>query len=412
MRRVSSGTPPPSDQDAFAGKVQAELRKRLPDDTFRYDPEGFRLIATTRADLIVQLGPTYEHYRAAPFWKRSRVIPQRLQSLMAALAWEPPTLDQVRAWLRPKIRERILVETMRLQAEVDGRDPVPFAGRVLAEHLTLEVALDQPGSILSVSQENLDEWGMSFEDALAQANQNLLKTGTDRFRPVRPGLFVSAWNDEYDCSRLHLVEVIESVPVQGRPVAMIPHRNCLLLTGADDAAGLVQMAKIAEDMLAKPGAMCGLAFRLDGGWTPFLPPREHAAFPALGRQAAQTLASYYAQQKSVLDALQEKRGTDLFIASPIVYEDKATKQVASVSTWAEGVDTLLPRTDEIAFLRPGAEGGEAQKAQIVGRLAWETAYPLLSDLMDVQADCYPERYRVRSFPAPARFAALPWQFED
>ena len=373
-----------------------------------YDPDAFALKAQD-ARIVIHLGNAYAEYRAAKPWKRGPILAAFVRQFQGLTQAGEPSAEQARAALRPRIREHTFFETLRLRDRVDGtRSPnIPF--RVIAGgHLTLEVVLDRPDTIRSVSSEELAEWGLTFEGALSLGNANLLALGAGRFRSPRPGLFVSAWEDAYDASRLHLDEVIGGLSVAGRPVAMIPNRDTLIVTGADDAAGLTAMARLAEDALKQPRPMTGCAFRLDGGWVPFLPGEGHPAYMPLHRLALQTLAGDYEDQKALLDALHKKEGLDVFVASlMLIQEDKGKedkgkeaggkrgtdKAVSSVATWTEGVEALLPRADRLVFLRPRA-GGEPD---ILGMAEWGRVEEVLGDLLEPQG-LYPERYQVQSFP--------------
>ena len=389
-----------AEREAFAGKALAILRRELPDHRFEYEDAGFRLISLTMKGLSINLGRTFEYYAAAPLWKKRGELTARLRNLVRTFLQTQVPENEVLARLMPKIRERWMIEEARLDSEIAGTPQRDFAYRVVAEHLTLEVGLDLPGGILSVSQADLDKWGMTFEEALTQANRNALLGGVDRFREVQSGVFVSDWRDDYDTSRLHLTEVIGSVVVKGRPVAMIPERGVLLLTGADDPAGLARVAEIAADVLQKPGAATGMAFRLDGGWTPFLPSRDHRAFALLKRLSVDTMASCQAGQTERLVALNEKRGIDVYVDTPVLVTDKADGSRISIASWFHDLDTFLPEVDEIIIGGPSTRGA---KLNILGRITWDTAREQLADLME-PVEGYPARWRVRASPSAERLA--------
>lgn len=166
----------------------------------------------------------------------------------------------------------------------------------------------------------------------------------------------------------------------------------MIITGADDADGLLAIARLTEEALKQPRPMTGYAFRLDNGWVLFLPPVGHPAFVPLHRLSVQTLAGDYEEKKGLLDALHEKQGVDTFVASVMVMEDRISKDLSFVATWAEGVDALLPRVDRVAFI--GA--GSANEPNMLGMADWTRLEAVLGDLMETQG-LYPARYRVRAF---------------
>lgn len=71
-------------------------------------------------------------------------------------------------------------------------------------------------------------------------------------------------------------------------------------------------------------------------------------------------------------------------------------RIASYCMWSEGVDSLLPKTDQIFFFRPSAP----KDKQLAARGEWDHVRSIVGELMDPQ-DTYPERWRVREFPSEA-----------
>jgi hypothetical protein len=76
--------------------------------------------------------------------------------------------------------------------------------------------------------------------------------------------------------------------------------------------------------------------------------------------------------------------------------NKKSGEVASFCSWADGVPTLLPRTDCIAFVRQNSEPMLVE---------WERAEQVIGHLLAPQ-DMYPERVRVEEFPSEAELARL------
>ena len=75
----------------------------------------------------------------------------------------------------------------------------------------------------SLSQEDLDSWGVSFNEALEIAKKNLLALPV-KFRGPQSGegRFVLATGDSYDASRSVFTDSIRCLPVKGAHIAMIP----------------------------------------------------------------------------------------------------------------------------------------------------------------------------------------------
>ncbi|MBI3464951.1 MAG: hypothetical protein HY000_18125, partial [Planctomycetes bacterium] len=170
----------------------------------------------------------------------------------------------------------------------------------------------------------------------------------------------------------------------------------LLVAGTGSGEGLATMATIAAEALERPRPITGLAFRLeDDRWLPWLPPAEDPLYPQFKELQLQSLGRDYAEQKELLDSLHTQRGEDVFVASFSGLRD-AAGNVRSYSLWSNGISTLLPKTDAVAFLR---DGGDPLM------VAWDRVFDLLCRLMTPQG-LYPERYRVDGYPTPDELAAL------
>jgi hypothetical protein len=60
------------------------------------------------------------------------------------------------------------------------------------------------------------------------------------------------------------------------PVAVLPQRDHLFVTGVDDGHGLVRIAELARPLLDEPHRVTGRAFVWrDGAWLSFVPPHGH-----------------------------------------------------------------------------------------------------------------------------------------
>ena len=110
--------------------------------------------------------------------------------------------------------------------------------------------------------------------------------------------------------------------------------------------------------------------------------------------AVASLASDYADQKSLLEAMHEKEGTDIFVAGLMVFQSNDTGRIASTCVWTEDVDTLLPQADRVQFYKgdPDGDGG------VVASGSWERVMEIVSGMME-PTDLYPPRWRVQTFPS-------------
>ena len=132
----------------------------------------------------------------------------------------------------------------------------------------------------------------------------------------------------------------------------------------------------------------------------FAPP-GHPAYPSLRLLEVRSLGQEYAAQKQYLDFVHQKAGLDVFVSNVLAAKTESTGEIATHCVWSQGVEALLPHTDKIGLMVPGAEG---QPHRII-ECTWETAQAVVGDLM-VPVDIYPPRVRVKEFPSPSQLETI------
>jgi hypothetical protein len=387
----------PIGQDQYVDELTKLLLQRGVEGPIVREPNEFAV--RIGESNIMYLANFYAEYCSAPFFKRAQLLNQvasRISALKTA-AKEDMTADAARHCLRPVIRHRMFREGIELEPRLRGEELGFAPVVVIGGHLGLELGIDSPGLIANVRKGELDEWGIGFDEALAIANDNLARAIPARFAQVRPGLYQSQFGDMYDASRLHLPQFVPSLRVKGRPVAMVPNRSVLLVTGSDDADGLVHMSKLARDVLGQPRPLSGIAFRLDSAWTPFLPPQDHPAFTLLETLFLSDLAQSYADQAQILNKVHEDLGIDVFVATASHYIDRKTGKSTILATWAEGIETLLPEATTVGF--------SSYDQQSMYTADWPRVREVVGNLMEA-TEMYPERYRLTRYPTDEQFRAM------
>jgi hypothetical protein len=100
----------------------------------------------------------------------------------------------------------------------------------------------------------------------------------------------------------------------------------------------------------------------------------------------------YQVQKQLLERVHAALGIDVFVASFLVYASGS--DVFSIASWAQGVETSLPRADHLALVVPTED-----ESRII-RVPWETAMPIIGQLLEPDPrHLHPPRYLTRGFPA-------------
>jgi hypothetical protein len=390
---------PPS-KHKFARLLTNAIRQAGETATIRYDAQEFRLVI--EGERFFNLANIYGEYCALSSAKRRQALRHYTRSWFANRKGVPADFEDLGPDLLPAVRNRADMEVSRLQAQVHGLPALKWPHQVVAEHLAVSLVYDLPEALVQVQERHLSDWGCSFEEALETACVNLREISHDTWANPVPGVWVSPWRDNHDASRLVLTDLVQALPVQGDCVAMIPNRDTLVITGSEDEAGLAHVAALAKEALEHPRAITGLAFILSNEtWLPWLPSADHPVHDRFSVLRLQSLGRDYASQKGALDAFHEKAGRNVWVASFSAVRNDQTGKSHSYCVWSRGVDTLLPRADQVYFFAPKGK----QKGSIVARATWDRVEQAVGHLMEPQ-DVYPIRYRVERFPTEEQLAVI------
>lgn len=388
---------PPAGPDRFAQKLMRAIRARGVTDSLTYDADDF-MIQIGRGDHRLFLQNAYADYRAASFAGRAKVI-TTYAGLARADDTKVNSFDDARGKLLPKLRERYYYESFKLVQQSQGlaTDP-PAELQLFSNDLTLELIIDFPEVVKSVPPKQFVEWGITFDEALKVARDNLWAISNKPFVQVQPGLHVSEFQDTHDASRLFLHDLIWQLPVDGEHVAIAPERNLLIVTGSNDEEGLVRMAEIAFDVIQKAHRrMSGIAVRLDGSkWVPFIAPDGSRADHALRRPRMLAETVQYEEQKALLEKVHERSERDIYVASHKLME-RDDGCFWSHTFWvADTTDALIPRGDFIAMCNPDKTHSFAR---------WDDVMRVAGDLLQ-PTEYYPPRWRVRAYPSEPQLAQI------
>jgi hypothetical protein len=381
----------PPTQDEFARLVTDCIREAGETGDIVYDPERFCLSPGDKDGTVLFLGNAYKEYCSAPEPRRPQVLQRYVRSWFIGAITLPEAFDDVHPDLLPIVRRRSYFDLARANM---GQNAV-LPHQVLGEHLAVGLAYDLPQAMRSISQDDLDAWGVTFYEALEAARHSLTQLEHAFIGPKEgEGVYLSAARDSYDSSRLILLDLIRRLRVAGDFVAMVPNPDTLIVTGSDDLDGLQGMLGLAMNALQQPRPISGIAVRLDGDdWVPWLPDPSHPLFSEFKGLQLQSLGMDYAGQKEMLDAT---TGEDIFVASFSIVQHLETGHFMTYCIWQKDVLALLPRTDTIAFTQEGKDPLMAE---------WDRVVAVAGNLME-PLDIYPERFQVSQFPTEEQLAAM------
>ena len=353
-------------------------------------------------EMRLYLGNLLHDLQRAPRAERPTVLRRFLDGMLAPEAAMPATYAEARTMLMPVVRRSgdIGIVSLSTREATAGKAGDAFrpVTKPLVGDLVIALVCDRPTSMAYVNEGELPQWGVSFDAALADALDNLRGLSEHGgWQQMADGVWAGEWGDSYDSSRLLLPDLIHRVGVRD-PVAVVPFRNALMLTSAGNEAGLARMAQvIAENLAANQRWLSFQPLRLvESTWEVWQPPVAQAAWKLL---QVRNESSIYDAQKALLDAHHERTGTDIFVATcgALTWSEAGS---GTYGVWADGVDTLLPRTDLIAFAWQRDDG---EKATVL--VPWDDAVRVAGHLMEPTEE-NPVRWRLRSFPDAAQRETL------
>jgi len=328
------------------------------------------------------------------------VLDRHLAMLTTAQDGRPRSLQEASARLLPMVRDRRYLDIAMMTAQASGQagaaDIAPFPFRPLAGELAVTLVLDAESSTSLVVDGDLETWGVDFDDALEVAMENLRRRTPDLLEPLAPGLYISRWNDAYDASRMLLTELLQRLHLRGEPIVCLPSRNVMLVTGAQDQAALTLLSKTAAEVLAaesRPLSADVLQWT-GSGWVEA--GDAISQLPALQRARHQLMHDAYAQQAELLGRLHAASGDQSFVASYKIGAKAEGEPFFNYAQLTEGVVTLLPKADHLAFW--------SQDKSMVA-VPWADAIAVFGDALQ-PLDMHPPRYRVDSFPNAAHMQRL------
>jgi hypothetical protein len=346
------------------------------------------------------LGNLLHDLQRCPRAQRPALLARFLDGVLTPDNAIPATYAEARPRLMPVVRRRADIGIVALSTQSVSDDPAKQflpASRPLVGDLVIALVCDRPTSMAYVNEPELPRWQVTFDQALADALDNLRGLPEHGgWRQVGQGVWSGEWGDAYDSSRILLPDLIHRVGVRD-PIVAVPFRNALMLTGAGNEAGIALMAQVVQDHAQDNQRWLSFQLlRLNGTqWETHAPLVAVDAWHLLNLRNESGVND---NQKELLDALHARRGIDLFVApcQMLARDDLGT---LSFSVWTNRVDTLLPRTEFIVF---DPQGSNAADLLLV---AWDEACAVVGELME-PTEHAPERLRVRRFPDAAQLARL------
>ncbi len=352
---------------------------------------------------LINLRNVYEQYCGEKDDVRERTLRHFVAALVSNRSTKPIPWDKARDKLVAVVRERAMFSQAEAIWSIEYDRP-PGA-RMVFEPLTKwfakTVVLDFPDHVTVVSETQMKEWGIRFDEAFEIGVANLKTASAPKFGRDG-GFFTGLWKDDYDSSRVLLPELFADLHLAGDPVFVLPNRLTLLAAGSNDESGVRAMLTKAEEIMraeTKPQNPSPLVVH-DGRLCDFEVPRSSPIFHNVQRAQRLAALEYCNDQKGQLDKLYTQKGKDLFVAS---YKLNMAKdgEYASFAVWSKGVPSLLPETDAVFFFDPSLPKDQ----QVVARAPWARVASVAGDIM-LDTNMFPKRHYVSKFPSTEQLALL------
>ena len=163
---------PPS-KDTFAKAVRDGIVRAGEKQAVVYDKDQFALRTPEKDGHRLNLGNAYPEFFAAPKARRAELVKKWIRVWFSHRIEIPSDFEDVRPDLLPTVQARSHYELVDLQSEVEGRGRSNRPYQIFGEHFAAGLVYDLPESMQHVTQDNLDEWGVTLYEALEVARQNL-----------------------------------------------------------------------------------------------------------------------------------------------------------------------------------------------------------------------------------------------
>jgi hypothetical protein len=391
--RKAPAKDPASPHDLFAAEVQEALRATLRVTSIEYVPADFSLLFELGGKRTIFLGNVFAETRE----KSPKERRQRIERFVQALCTVPARKvdwEEARERLVPLLRGSNMV--LHVGSDTD-RLPIR---RAFAPFLLEFVGLDSPDSLEYVSPSVLSGWAVQQDEVFGAAHRVAAEAFANDVEPFDADAPYGIWHvgrdDNYESSRLLVQGWLAAFEgkVMGRPVAIVPHRSCLIVGGDGNDRCLHRLVESAlTEYKAAPRRISPALYTVDDGGAviPLVLPRSHPLAREVTRGHRVLAATTYTEQQ---EALQIRLGEDIFVASCLDVKDKHGTEF-TFTTWGHEVTSLLPRAERVAV--------DAGPSLVV---TWDVLVEYAGDCLVLEPDLDPPRWRTVRWPSRAQIAKL------
>ena len=385
-----------SPTDTFLSEMESRVRA-LPGVTKLARVRGEFALSLERADttMTLHLDNLFAETRELAPDAQERQIVRFLGVILERTSLLESPWEEARGSLLPVMRGPTGEALIGGPALATARELVPC----VRQHL----AIDSESSIAFVTDDSLDRWGITWEAALAIAHDNLSlrsQEGIEVYDQSRR-IFHLETHDDYESSRLLLPGFLSGFveKVEGRPIAIVPTRDQVLISGDARSDVVLELCAMAEREFAASSRRISAAIYTSDERGALIPYRRSGIDDVAQRVRHAHVAfegTEYAAQREALKALHENDGTDIFVANYGALDSK-NRGITSWTTWPCGVDSLLPIAEVVGVGGPGT-------APLL--VEWPDLMRIAGDCLHLEPRMFPLRYRALHGPTEAQLAEL------
>lgn len=261
----------------FREHVRLILRKTLPGVQFEHREYGFVLVQKGQSPITCNLRRLYAEYCKKPE-DRDRLVDRWMQSLTVEIPAH--TWLEAQWTLRPVLKNADYIlhagAHRRSNAPNEIVPHIPFAGE-----LSTIVMRELPGTVVAVTQRELDEWNIAFDQAVHQAVDNMnmkrfptLAKALYAGSPARKGateeeLGLVFEGDHLTASWLVIARFRDYLAqrLQGDFVAFAPTRSQLTAVRADEPGLIAQTQARCRTAAGQPHWLSAQGMHVSGATT-------------------------------------------------------------------------------------------------------------------------------------------------
>ncbi|MDX2106046.1 MAG: hypothetical protein SFY67_06550 [Candidatus Melainabacteria bacterium] len=286
-----------SKQDFALEAVQALLKSGIEQSNIYLDLLSFTIqIKGDRGEVLTSmtLSPFYRLYESKPE-NKDKLLTEIVETRKAVDL--PATFEEAKPQLRPVVRIKWFYP----------KDDFPQIE--IGEHLCVLLGIDTPTNILYCDNYILNRWDCKFEEAIDYAIEELGKNTEFEFDTSRSNLdkddvcHFFTIGDDYAASRVVFSGILESLPVKGDTLVVVPSKGYVMVTGTMGEFGLSHTINAVAELHEKPDALAPHFMLLkDGAYYPFEFDAEHQFFKDTSILENEFMEQLYYAQKEQLSS--------------------------------------------------------------------------------------------------------------